>query len=175
MLLEEHSCGKPARHRTLRAGPRRKTTLRNLQVGDPIAIIYIPSATLARYGAGVAFNGTCMVFDVIPFYEVKSIWIGKSNEGKCLQIKDVERAYSRCVENEICAGFVGSSAIIFLQNIAKVIEESPETEAGYTRFERWWIAPANCMQYPRTHQPADGIRRAPGMYARRHACFFHRS
>ena len=74
-----------------------------------------------------------MVFDVIPFYEVKSIWIGKSNEGKCLEIEDVKRAYSRCVENEICPGFVGSSqesAIIFLQNIAKVIEESPETEAG---------------------------------------------
>ena len=56
-----------------------KTTLRNLRAGDPLAIIYIPSATLARYGAGVAFNGTFMVFDVIPFYEVKSIWIGKSN------------------------------------------------------------------------------------------------
>ena len=44
-----------------------KTSLRNLRVGDPIAIIYVPSATLARYGAGVAFNGTFMVFDVIPF------------------------------------------------------------------------------------------------------------
>ena len=110
-----------------------KTTLRNLRVGDPIAIIYIPSATLARYGAGVAFNGTFMVFDVIPFYEVKSIWIGKSNEGKCLEIKDVKRAYSKCVENEICPGLNGSSqesALMFLQNIAKVIEESPETEAG---------------------------------------------
>ena len=42
-----------------------KTTLRNLRVGDPIAIIYIPSATLARYGAGVALNGTFMVFDVL--------------------------------------------------------------------------------------------------------------
>ena len=60
------------------------TSLRNLRVGDPIAIIYIPSATLARYGAGVAFNGTFMVFDVIPFYEIKSIWIGKCNEGRCL-------------------------------------------------------------------------------------------
>ena len=30
--------------------------------------------TLAQYGAGVA-NGTFMVFDVIPFYEVKSIWM----------------------------------------------------------------------------------------------------
>ena len=50
-----------------------KTTLRNVRKGDPIAIIYIPSA---RYGAG-----TFMVFDVIPFYEVKSIWIGKSNGG----------------------------------------------------------------------------------------------
>ena len=57
-----------------------KTSLRNLRVGDPIAIIYLPSATLARYGAGV---GTFMVFDVIPFYEIKSIWIGKCNEGKC--------------------------------------------------------------------------------------------
>ena len=58
-----------------------KTTLRNVRRGDPIAIIYIPSATLARYGAGVAANGTFMVFDVIPFYEVKSIWIGKSPFG----------------------------------------------------------------------------------------------
>ena len=110
-----------------------KTTLRNLRVGDPIAIIYIPSATLPRYGAGVAFNGTFMVFDVIPFYEVKSIWIGKSNEGRCLEIEDVKRAYSRRVENEICPGFVGSSqesALMFLQNVAKVIEGSPETEAG---------------------------------------------
>ena len=46
-----------------------KTTLRNVKRGDPIAIIYIPSATLARYGAGVAANGTFMVFDVVPFYE----------------------------------------------------------------------------------------------------------
>ena len=58
-----------------------KTSPRNLRVGDPIAIIHIPSATLARYGAGVAFNGTFMVFDVIPFYEIKSIWIGKCNKG----------------------------------------------------------------------------------------------
>ena len=107
-----------------------KTSLRNLRVGDPIAIIYIPSATLARYGAGVAFNGTFMVFDVIPFYEVKSIWIGKCNEGKRL---DIERAYSTCVENEICPAFVGSSqesALMFLQNVAKVIEGSPKTKAG---------------------------------------------
>ena len=110
-----------------------KTTLRNLRLGDPIAIIYIPSATLARYGAGVAFNGTFMVFDVVPFYEVKSIWIGKSNEGKCLEIEGVKRAYSKCVENEICPGFVGSSqesAAMFLQNVAKVIEGLPEAEAG---------------------------------------------
>ena len=86
-----------------------KTSLRNLRVGDPLAIIYIPSATLALYGAGVAFNWTFMVFDVIPFYEVKSIWIGKCNEGKCLDIENVKRAYSKCVENEICPGFVGSS------------------------------------------------------------------
>ena len=59
-----------------------KTTPRNLRVGDPIAIIYIPSATLARYGAGVALSGTFMVFDAIPFYEVKSIWIGKCNDGE---------------------------------------------------------------------------------------------
>ena len=50
-----------------------KTSLRNLRVGDPIAIIYVPSATLARYGAGVAFSGTFMVFDVIPFYETFSL------------------------------------------------------------------------------------------------------
>ena len=74
-----------------------RTTLRNLKTGDPIAIIYIPSPTLARYGAGVAFNGTFMVFDVIPFYEVKSIWIGKSNGGKCLEYESVKRAYSKCV------------------------------------------------------------------------------
>ena len=110
-----------------------RTTLRNLRTGDPIAIIYIPSATLARYGAGVAFNGTFMVFDVIPFYEVKSIWIGKSNGGKCLEYESVKRAYSKCVENEICPGFVGSSqesAAMFLQNVAKIIEGMPETEAG---------------------------------------------
>ena len=110
-----------------------KTSLRNLRVGDPIPIIYIPSATLARYGAGVAFNGTFMVFDVIPFYEIKSIWIGKCNEGRCLDIENVRRAYSKCVENEICPGFVGSSqgsALMFLQNVTKVIEGSPETEAG---------------------------------------------
>ena len=46
-----------------------------------------------------------MVFDVIPFYEVKSIWIGKCNEGKCLDFENVKRAYSKCVENEICPGF----------------------------------------------------------------------
>ena len=56
-----------------------------------------------------------MVFDVIPFYEVKSIWIGKSNGGRCLEYEDVKRAYSKCVKNEICPGFVDSS---------------PETEAG---------------------------------------------
>ena len=77
-----------------------KTSLRNLRVGDPIAIIYVPSATLARYGAGVAFNGTFMVFDIIPFYEIKSIRVGKCNEGKCLDIENVKRAYSKCVENE---------------------------------------------------------------------------
>ena len=79
-----------------------KVTLRNVRKGDPIAIIYIPSATLARYGAGVAANETFMVFDVIPFYEVKSIWIGKSNGGKAM----------------------------FLQNVAKINERMPETEAG---------------------------------------------
>ena len=110
-----------------------KTTLRNLRTGGPLAIIYIPSATLARYGAGVAFNGTFMVFDVIPFYEVKSIWIGKSNGGKCLEYESIKRAYSKCVENEICPGFVASSqesATMFLQNVAKIIEGMPETEAG---------------------------------------------
>ena len=74
-----------------------------------------------------------MVFDVIPFYEVKSIWIGKSNGGKCLEYESVKRAYSKCVENEVCPGFVGSSqesAAMFLQNVAKIIEGMPETEAG---------------------------------------------
>ena len=110
-----------------------KVTLRNVRSGDPIAIIYIPSATLARYGAGVAANGTFMVFDVIPFYEVKSIWIGKSNGGKRLEYGDVKRAYSKCVENEICPGFVNysqESAAMFLQNVAKINERMPETEAG---------------------------------------------
>ena len=110
-----------------------KVTLRNARKGDPIAIIYIPSATLARYGAGVAANGTFMVFDVIPFYEVKSIWIGKSNGGKRLEYVDIKRAYSKCVENEICPGFVNSSqesAAMFLQNVAKINERVPETEAG---------------------------------------------
>ena len=110
-----------------------KTTLRNVRKGDPIAIIYIPSATLARYGAGVAANGTFVVFDVIPFYEVKSIWIGKSNGGKRLEYADTKRAYSKCVENEICPGFVNSSqesAAMFLQNVAKISERMPETETG---------------------------------------------
>ena len=110
-----------------------KVTLRNVRSGDPIAIIYIPSATLARYGAGVAANGTFMVFDVIPFYEIKSIWIGKSSGGKCLEYEGVKRAYSKCVENEICPGFVNSSqesAAMFLQNVAKINERIPETEAG---------------------------------------------
>ena len=87
-----------------------KTSLRNLQVGDPIAIIYVPSATLARYGAGVAFNGTFMVFDVSPFYEIKSIRIGKCNEGRCLDIEKVKRAYSKCVENVcFCSGYMMSA------------------------------------------------------------------
>ena len=110
-----------------------KTSLRNLRVGDPIAIIYVPSATLARYGAGVAFNGTFMVFDVVPFYETKPIWIGKCNEGRCLDIENIKRAYSKCLENAICPGFVGSSqesALMFLQNVTGVIEGSSETEAG---------------------------------------------
>ena len=110
-----------------------KMTLRNVRKGDPIAIIYIPSATLARYGAGVAANGTFMVFDVIPFYEVKSIWIGKSNGGKRLEYVDIKRAYSKCVENEICPGFVNSSqesAAMFLQNVTKISERMPETETG---------------------------------------------
>ena len=61
-----------------------------------------------------------MVFDVIPFYEVKSIWIGKCNEGRCLDFEYVKRAYSKCVENEICPGFVGSSqesALMFLRTL----------------------------------------------------------
>ena len=106
-----------------------KTTLRNVRKGDPIAIIYIPSATLARYGAGVAANGTFMVFDVIPFYEVKSIWAGR----KRLEYVDIKRAYSKCVENEICPGFVNSSqesAAMFLQNVTKISERMPETETG---------------------------------------------
>ena len=110
-----------------------KTTLRNVRKGDPIAIIYIPSATLARYGAEVAANGTFMVFDVIPFYEVKSIWTGKSNGGKRLEYVDIKRAYSKCVENEICPGFVNSSqesAAMFLQNVTKISERMPETETG---------------------------------------------
>ena len=74
-----------------------------------------------------------MVFDVIPFYEVKSIWIGKSNGGKRLEYVDIKRAYSKCVENEICPGFVNSSqesAAMFLQNVTKISERMPETETG---------------------------------------------
>ena len=48
-----------------------------------------------------------MVFDVIPFYEVKSF--GKSNGGKRLEYADTKRAFSKCVENEICPGFVNLS------------------------------------------------------------------
>ena len=78
-----------------------KVTLRNVRKGDPIAIIYIPSATLARYGVGVAANGTFMVFDVIPFYEVKSIWIGKSNGGKRLEYVDVKSVLEVCGERDL--------------------------------------------------------------------------
>ena len=63
----------------------------------------------------------------------KSIWIGKSNGGKRLEYGDVKRAYSKCVENKICPGFVNSSqesAAMFLQNVAKINERMPETEAG---------------------------------------------
>ena len=70
-----------------------------------------------------------MVFDVIPFYEVKSFWVG----GKRLEYGDTKRAYSKCVENEICPGFVNSSqesAAMFLQNVAKINERMPETEAA---------------------------------------------
>ena len=41
--------------------------------------------------------------------------------------------YSKCVENEICPGFVNSSqesAAMFLQNVTKIIERMPETETG---------------------------------------------
>ena len=50
-----------------------------------------------------------MVFDVVPFCEVKSIWIGKSNGGKRLEYADTKRAYLKCVENKIYPGFVNSS------------------------------------------------------------------
>ena len=59
--------------------------------------------------------------------------MGKSNGGRCLEYEDVKRAYSKCVENEICPGFVDSSqesAAMFLQNVAKINERMPETEAG---------------------------------------------
>ena len=59
---------------------------------------------IARYGAGVAANGTFMVFDVIPFYEVKSIWIGKSNGGKRLEHEHVKRACSKCVFRRFLPG-----------------------------------------------------------------------
>ena len=61
------------------------------------------------------------------------IWIGKSNGGKRLEYGDTKRAYSKCVENEICPGFVNSSqesAAMFLQNVAKINKRMPETEAG---------------------------------------------
>ena len=52
----------------------------------------------------VTLDGTFMVFDVIPFKEVKSIWIGKSNGGKRLEYGNVKRAYSKRVENKTKAG-----------------------------------------------------------------------
>ena len=126
-----------------------KVTLRNVRSGDPIAIIYVPSATLALYGAGVVANGTFMVFDVIPFYEVKSIWIGKSNGGKRLEYEDVKRAYSKCVENKICPGFVDSSqesAAMFLQNVAKINERMPrQVPTICTTSKTWLIVRANCF------------------------------
>ena len=58
-----------------------KVTLRNVRKGDPIAIIYIPSATLARYGAGVAANGTFMVFDVIRSMRSSPFGLAKATGG----------------------------------------------------------------------------------------------
>ena len=106
------TCGKSAKHRSLRASPRRNwwrepvgAALRGIRsMGQDESSdedFATQPATLARYGAGVAFNGTFTVFDVILFYEVKSIWIGKCNEGRCLDIENVKRAYSKCVENHV--------------------------------------------------------------------------
>ena len=46
---------------------------------------------------------------------------------------DTKRAYSKCVENEICPGFVNflqESAAMFLQNVTKISERMPETETA---------------------------------------------
>ena len=103
-------------------------TMRNVRKGDPIAVIYIPSATLARYGAGVAANGTFMVFDVIPFYEVKSIWIGKSNGGNAWSTL-TPRGRTRSVWRTRSA-LASATAAMFLQNVTKISERMPETETG---------------------------------------------
>ena len=92
-----------------------KVTLRNARSGDPIAIIYIPSATLATF----------MVFDVIPFYEVKSIWIGKSNGGKRLEYGDVKM----CGKRDL-SGFRQLLPGIGCDVPPERREDQPETKAG---------------------------------------------
>ena len=68
-----------------------------------------------------------MVFDVIPFYRVKS----RSNGGRCLEY-DVKRAYLKNCRKQDLSGVDSSqeSAAMFLQNVAKINERMPETEAG---------------------------------------------
>ena len=59
--------------------------------------------------------------------------LAKATEGGALEYADVKRAYSKCVENEICPGFVNSSqesAAMFLQNVTKISERMAETEIG---------------------------------------------
>ena len=144
---------KPPKHRPLRASPRWSwwweptgTAFRGIrsigqdepgdednasQPGTRWRSSTFPAQLLQ--GMELEARSMFMAFDVIPFYEVKSIWIGKCNDERCLDYEHVKRAYSKCVENEICPGFVGSSqesALMFLQNITGVIEGSPETEAG---------------------------------------------
>ena len=89
-----------------------------------------------------------MVFDVIPFYEIKSIWIGKSNGGKFLEYEGVKRAYSKCVENEICPGFVDSSqesAAMLSRRSTRGCLRPRQVPTICTTSKTWLIVHANCF------------------------------
>ena len=84
-----------------------KVTLRNVRKGDPIAIIYIPSATLARYGAGVAANGRSSPFGLAKATEgnawstltsrerTRNVWRTRSVLGSSTHPKSRLRCSSR--------------------------------------------------------------------------------